>query len=95
MKLIRLVTGEEIIAKISDDVFEQKSITIEEAILLIPAGEGKIGMVPFMPYSDGSPITISMDHVMFVTQPNEDLYRQVLKITTGIETPAAGLSIIT
>lgn len=92
MKLIRLVTGEEVIAQIQED---DTSITIEEGVMLIPAGEGKIGMVPFMPYSDGSPITINKRHVMFTTNPNEDLYRQVLRVTTGIETPNAGLSIIT
>ena len=92
MKLVRLVTGEEVIAQIKED---ETSVTIEEGVMLIPAGEGKIGMVPFMPYSDGSPITISKNHVMFMTNPNEDLYRQVLRVTTGIETPNAGLSIIT
>ena len=92
MKLIRLVTGEEVIAQVQED---ESSITIEEGVMLIPAGEGKIGMVPFMPYSDGSPITINKNHVMFMTKPNEDLYRQVLRVTTGIETPDAGLSIIT
>lgn len=92
MKLIRLVTGEEIIAKVTEN---ESSITIHDGVMLIPAGEGKIGMVPFMPYSDGSPVEIGYNHVMFMTNPNEDLYRQVLRITTGIETPDAGLSIIT
>lgn len=88
MKLIRLVTGEEVIATVKET---DDSITIEEGVMLIPAGEGKIGMVPFMPYSDGSPITIGKNHVMFMTVPNEDLYRQVLRVTTGIETPSSGL----
>lgn len=92
MELIRLVTGEEVIAKVTQT---DDAITIEEGVMLIPAGEGKIGMVPFMPYSDGSPITVSKNHVMFMTKPSEDLYRQVLRATTGIETPDAGLSIIT
>lgn len=92
MELIRLVTGEEVIAKVTQT---DDAITIEEGVMLIPAGEGKIGMVPFMPYSDGSPITVNKNHVMFMTKPSEDLYRQVLRVTTGIETPDAGLSIIT
>jgi len=26
---------------------------------------------------------------MFMTKPNEELYRQVLKLTTGLETPSS------
>jgi hypothetical protein len=93
MKLVRLITGEEVIASIEEN--SDNTITIKEGVMLLPAGEGRIGMVPFMPYSDGSPITISKTHVMFMTNPSEDLYRQVLRATTGLETPDAGLKIIT
>ena len=93
MELIRLVTGEEVIAKIKEET--DTTLTVEDGIMLIPAGEGKIGMVPFMPYSEGDPIELNKAHIMFRTTPNEDLRRQVLRITTGIETPNAGLSIIT
>lgn len=92
MKLIRLSTGEEIIAAISD---EGDFIVVEDAIILLPAGEGKLGMASFIPYADGSPIAINKQHIMFMTNPSEDLRRQVLQITTGIATPSAGLSIIT
>jgi len=88
MKLIRLVTGEELIAQVSEFA-ECGNVVIDEAVMLIPAGEGKIGMIPFMPYSDGSPITIDKKHIMFMTKPNEELYRQVLKLTTGLETPSS------
>lgn len=86
MKLIRLTTGEEIIATVTECDDE---IKVEDGILLVPAGEGKIGMIPFMPYGDGSPIVINTRHVMFMTTPTEDLQRQVLKLTTGIETPSS------
>ena len=91
MKLIRLTTGEEVIASIKEET--ETTVTIDEGILLIPAGEGRIGMVPFMPYSDGSPIEISRASIMFMTNPNEDLYRQVLRVTTGIETQSSGIII--
>lgn len=88
MKLIRLSTGEEIIAKIYD---QSDFIVVENAIILLPAGEGKLGMASFIPYADGSSITINKQHVMFMTNPSEDLYRQVLQITTGIATPSTGI----
>jgi len=89
MKLIRLTTGEEIIASVTETDTE---ITVDDAIILLPAGEGKIGMASFIPYSNGSPISINKQHVMFVTEPNDDLRRQVLKITTGLEIPISSRS---
>lgn len=87
MKLIRLSTGEEIIGRISSTDGENSTITISDPILLIPAGEGKIGMTYFMPYGKSKDIAINAAHVMFVTEPNEDLERQVVKMTSGIELP--------
>jgi len=91
MKLIRLTTGEEIIATIEEDAC---SITVEDPIILLPAGEGKLGMAAFIPYADGSPITIDKRHIMFMTNPNDDLRRQVLKIATGLEVPTSNLSVL-
>lgn len=92
MKLIRLSTGEEVITKIKEE--DECTVTIEDGIMLIPAGEGKIGMVPFMPYSDGSPITISRNHIMFMAVPNDDLQRQVTQLTSGIQLPSSNISSI-
>lgn len=86
MKLIRLSTGEEVITRITQE--DECTVTIEDGIMLLPAGEGKIGFVPFMPYSNGEPIAISRSHIMFVTEPNEDLEAQVRQMTTGIEVPS-------
>ena len=51
IKLIRLVSGEEIIAEIKHEESNPDAIVIKDAIVLIPAGEGKIGIMPFMPYT--------------------------------------------
>jgi hypothetical protein len=91
MKLIRLTTGEEIIASITKET--ETSVTVEDSIILLPAGEGKLGMASFIPYSDGSPIEISKACIMFMTNPNDDLRRQVLRITTGLEVPTSGLTL--
>ena len=57
IKLIRLTSGEEIIADVGiGDYAETKKL--KDAIVLIPAGEGKIGFMPFMPcllYTSPSP----------------------------------------
>ena len=46
INIVRLSTGEEVVAKVS---YDKGFYTLTDAILLVPAGEGKIGMVPFVP----------------------------------------------
>jgi len=86
MKLVRLSSGEEIIGKVKNN---DDSITITDGYSLIPAGEGKIGFMPFMAYTkakDG--ITIDNKFVLFVVDPIDQLVDQVREMDTGIKVPA-------
>jgi len=82
IQIVRLSTGEEIIAKV---VFDKGFYTLKDAILLVPAGEGKIGMVPFVPYAKRQDFVIGEAHVMFVAEPGEELVKEVVRATSGIE----------
>jgi len=91
IKLIRLVSGEEIIAEV-EEVPNTKNISIKDAIVLIPAGEGKIGIMPFMPYTkakDG--LTLRDKDVMFMVDPVEDLVTQFKSARSGIVTAPKGI----
>ena len=86
MKLVRLSSGEEIIGKVKNN---DDSITITDGYSLIPAGEGKIGFMPFMAYTkakDG--ITIDNKFVLFTVDPIDQLVDQVREMDTGIKVPA-------
>ena len=87
VQIIRLVTGEEVVAEVS---YDKGFYTLTDAILLVPAGEGKIGMVPFVPYAERKPISISEAHVMFVCEPMDELKKQVIEATTGLVMPDSG-----
>lgn len=91
IKLVRLSTGEEVIGRIRET---ENTVAIVDGILLVPAGEGKMGMIPFVPYSDGSDVVVNREHVMFITNPGDQLKAQIVKMTSGIEIPTEGLSII-
>lgn len=85
MKLIRLSSGEEIIGDVTDS---QNDITIKNGYSLIPAGEGRIGFMPFMAYTkakDG--ITIPKNFVVFVVEPADELQDQIREMDSGIVTP--------
>jgi hypothetical protein len=87
IQIVRLSTGEEVVAKV---VYDKGFYTLTDGILLVPAGEGKIGMVPFVPYAKRVPIAIGEQHVMFVTEPADELKKQVIEATTGIMMPESG-----
>ena len=85
MKLIRLSSGEEIVGKVVETA---DSITITDGYSLIPAGEGKIGFMPFMAYTkakDG--IVIPKSFVVFTVDPVDELVDQVRQMDTGLVAP--------
>ena len=88
IQLLRLTSGEEVIGKVTDT---EDGWYIEDAIVMIPAGEGKIGFMPWMPYTkakDG--VEIPKKHVMFVVEPIDDLKDQWRQNTSGLVVPNSG-----
>jgi hypothetical protein len=82
MELIRLSSGEEVIGKVTDN---GDSITIKDGYSLLPAGEGRIGFMPFMSYTKASEgITIDKKFIVFVVEPIESLIDQVRQMDSGI-----------
>jgi len=85
MKLVRLSSGEEIIGKITET---ETSVKIENGYSLIPAGEGKIGFMPFMAYTKADEgVTIDKKFIMFIVEPIEDLLNQIRQMDSGIVVP--------
>ena len=85
MKLVRLSSGEEIIGKVIE---RNDEIEIKDGYSLIPAGEGKIGFMPFMAYTEADKgVTIDKRFVMFVVTPVEDLVNQIRQMDSGIVVP--------
>ena len=90
IKLIRLTSGEEIIAEIANT--SEDTYQIKDAIIMIPAGEGKIGFMPFMPYTkakDG--LVLKKQDVMFMIDPVDELLNQFKQAWSGIVTPPQGV----
>ena len=90
IKLLRLTSGEEIIAEISHEL--NNTIMVYDAILMIPAGEGKIGFMPWMPYTrakDG--LVLRKEDVMFIIDPIDSLIDQFKSARSGITMPPKGV----
>ena len=90
MKLVRLSSGEEIIGNVKKN--KDNSVTITNGYSLIPAGEGKIGFMPFMAYTEAANgITIAERFILFMVEPNSQLAEQIKQMDSKIVVPAQGI----
>jgi len=92
IQLIRLTSGEEIIADVDLNGIDTDTVILKDAIVLIPAGEGKIGFMPFMPYTkakDG--LEVDMKFIMFMVDPVDSMVEQHRAATSEIEIAPAGI----
>jgi|TARA_A200000159_G_C7320801_1_gene338797 hypothetical protein len=90
MQLVRLSSGEEIIGNIEQVApgSDKGHIKITDGYSLIPAGEGKIGFMPFMAYTEAAKgVTIPNRFVMFVVEPQAELVQQINSMNSGIVVP--------
>jgi hypothetical protein len=65
VRLVRMKSGEELIGKIKDT---DTGCHLDDVLILVPTGEGSIGLMPYMPYTNAAAegIDIPQDFVLFV-----------------------------
>jgi hypothetical protein len=68
VKLVKLITGEEVIAEIVD----AKKLTLKNPVKFVMSGEG-VGMIPLSPFSTAKEIEIKDEHVMFVLDVEDEI----------------------
>ena len=89
VQLIRLTSGEELLTDVDLNGIDTETVILKDALCLIPAGEGKIGFMPFMPYTkakDG--LELNLEHIMFMVEPNQMLLEQHRNATSELAVPA-------
>lgn len=85
IKLIRLTSGEEILCTSNDTGHEVEMIN---PTIIIPQGNGSIGLAPWLPYAKGDTITIKASSIMFMVEPAEQLADEYKSIHQTIVTPS-------
>jgi hypothetical protein len=71
VKIIRLISGEEIIANFTDN---GETITLKDASVLIPSPEGKLLLARWLPYANTEGgVTLEKRHLVFVIDPQKEL----------------------
>jgi len=93
VKVIRMTTGEDIIAKVGEN---DGGISLNKPFVIIPQqlGPGKpvqLMMSLYNAFGKGDTITISQDKVVFMTEPKDEIKNSYEQNTSKILTPNKGL----
>ena len=91
VKVFRLNSGEEILAR-----FEEKdtSYILKDAAILVPVGQGQIGLMPWMMYTKAkNGVEIPKSFIAFTVEPLEELKSQYdASLNKGLVTPSKSVS---
>ena len=89
VQLMRLASGEEVLAKIEN---LGEATKFEKPHVIIPTQAKGIALMPWCPYStiqdDG--VTVPNDKNVFIAEPHKELEKEYTTMVSGIEIPTAG-----
>jgi hypothetical protein len=91
VKLIRMWSGEDIIADLKDNLSE--IIVITNPIVAIPAGQGQMGFAPWSPLLKGKDeeIEVSKKYVVYIADTQDQIIEQYEQMFSLIKSPSKKL----
>ena len=90
VKLIRMWSGEDVIADITKE--DTDSITFTDPIVAVPSQQqGQIGFAPWSPLLQKDKIEITKKYVVYIGDPQEEIIEQYKSMFGKISTPTKKL----
>lgn len=90
VKLIRLISGEFLMADVESDLNSLESVTLRDPVVLMLSKES-VGLAPFNPFGTEDTLVINGQHVLYVTEPQEDLLSEYNRAFSRIQIASASL----
>jgi len=93
VKLFRLTTGEDVIGKVKEEIFDENGISthmiLQKPFVIIPQQEapGKpvtLGFHQYIPYGKCDEVTFKQDNIVTSVEPNDELKKTYQANTGGI-----------
>ena len=86
VKVLKLITGEEVIARVSE---ENNLITLDNPMtlqMLPPTSTGQVGfaLVPWMKAAKNEKVTISTEHILVEVEASDQSEKNYLQVVTGL-----------
>lgn len=96
IQLIKLITGEDIVAKYEMTSENSVKLTNAVQISVVPSRSGgtNFGFLPYPMYSESKDLEIRLDHVVYTVDPAQDFLDQYNQVFGEIITPPKAGSII-
>lgn len=98
VRLLRLLTGEEIIAEVTRETAVELTIKNPIRILLIPASDAQmkngnptVAFAPWMQFTKDDTVSLKKDHVLVNSEPLEQFLEQYNRTFGNIIMPPKGL----
>ena len=87
VKVLKLITGEEVIARITEE--ENNLISLRQPMtlqMLPPTSTGQVGiaLVPWMKSAKNEKVTISTEHVLVTDEASDQSEKNYLQVVTGL-----------
>jgi len=91
VKLIRMWSGEDVIADLIDDKTDmgEDVIIIQNPIVAVPTGQGQMGFAPWSPLlkGKGEEIGVKKSYVVYIAETQEQIEEQYNQMFSTIATP--------
>lgn len=89
IKVLKMVTGEEVLAEIISEEADRVSVKNPLTIMMQRTQNGEIGMgfLPYLPYSESRDFTFKEAHIVVMKEVDTELKNQYNNIFGGIITP--------
>jgi len=76
VKLFRLNSGEEVISKVLENSKTSGTWLLKSPAIILPMGNGKLGMAPWLPYCETDNMELPEKAVAFVAVPRVQLVNE-------------------
>ena len=87
VKLIRMWSGEDVIADLVED--KEESIVIVNPIVGVPSGQGQMGFAPWSPLLKGRGVDLEVTKgdIVYIAEAQEEIVAQYEQMFSSIITP--------
>jgi hypothetical protein len=87
VKLIRMQSGEDVIADLISETSEE--LVINNPIVLVPGRDGTVGFAPWSPviHPDVKELRIRASYTVYVSEPNDDVVNNYTQIFSPLTLP--------
>jgi len=78
IKIVRMPSGEEIIGIVDLSKVESGVVAIKKSAILIPTGEGRLGLSPYIPYGEleDDTLMVKESQIVWIVNPQKELAEQ-------------------